>query len=69
MELFWNGERVDVPKGVRLMELLQEKTGGGKGVWGVAIAYNQELLPQNQWKEVTLQEGDRVEVVHGIQGG
>lgn len=35
----------------------------------VAVARNGEVVPRDRWPEVTIQEGDVVEVVRAVGGG
>lgn len=35
----------------------------------VAVARNGEVVPRDRWVEVTVQEGDQVEVVRMVGGG
>jgi sulfur carrier protein len=36
---------------------------------GVAVALDGEVVPRRLWDEVSLREGQRVEVVQAVQGG
>jgi thiamine biosynthesis protein ThiS len=35
----------------------------------VAVELNRDIVPRNLWAETTLNEGDRLEVVHFVGGG
>jgi len=35
----------------------------------VAVEHNGEIVPRAQWSETTLNESDRLEVVHFVGGG
>ena len=35
----------------------------------IAIAYNQTVLRKEEWSSVTLDDGDRIEVVQAVCGG
>jgi len=35
----------------------------------VAIERNRDIVPRDQWDAVSLQEGDRLEIVHFVGGG
>ncbi len=35
----------------------------------VAVELNREIVPRDQWGQTTLNEGDRLEVVHFVGGG
>ena len=36
---------------------------------GVAVALDGEVVPRGRWDAVTLEDGQRVEVVQAVQGG
>jgi thiamine biosynthesis protein ThiS len=35
----------------------------------VAVELNSEIAPRAQWGELTIKDGDRVEIVHFVGGG
>ena len=35
----------------------------------VAVEYNGDILPRTRYAETSLDEGDRLEIVHFVQGG
>jgi thiamine biosynthesis protein ThiS len=35
----------------------------------VAVELNSEITPRAQWDELTVKDGDRVEIVHFVGGG
>ena len=49
--------------------LLQYVSSLGVSVKMIAIAYNGEVLRRDEWAEVTLSEGDNLEVVRAVGGG
>jgi thiamine biosynthesis protein ThiS len=61
-----NGESREVPAGLTLQALLE---------WlrlpadRVAVERNLEIAPRAHWAEITILEGDRLEVVHFVGGG
>jgi thiamine biosynthesis protein ThiS len=36
---------------------------------GTAVALNEALVPKATWPQVTLHDGDRLEIIHPVQGG
>ncbi|MCW2492934.1 MAG: sulfur carrier protein [Pseudonocardiales bacterium] len=36
---------------------------------GIAVAVNSEVVPRSSWPRISLNEGDRVDVVTAVQGG
>jgi sulfur carrier protein len=41
----------------------------GSGRRGVAVAVAAEVVPRSAWERFELADGDRVEVLHAVQGG
>ena len=61
-----NGEERPVRDGITLEELLEEIALSSARV---AVERNGTIVPRARFSEVTLQEGDRLEVVHFVGGG
>ncbi len=36
---------------------------------GIAVAINNLIIPKSRWASYQIQEGDRIEVIHAVQGG
>ena len=68
MELFINGEKRQLVDAQTLTQVL-EQTDVAIDRGGIAIAVNDRLIPESQWETVTLHSGDRIEVIHAVQGG
>ena len=68
MNITLNGEPADLPEPVPITELLRS-LGRDPAVPGVAIAVNLEVLAPQDWADVTVQDGDRVDVVVAVGGG
>ena len=66
MLILVNDERVDCESGEPLAALLS-RLGWDKP--GVALALNQQILPQAQWEDTTLQQGDALLIFQAIAGG
>jgi sulfur carrier protein len=68
MELTVNGKKTQHDDGLSVASLLASlEVEAGAG--GVAVAVNGAVVPRDRWSEVTLAQGDRVEVIHAVQGG
>ncbi len=66
MQITINGESLAVPEGTTISQLLERlQCDPGR----VAVEHNLQVAPRHQYGEMTLGEGDRVEVVHFIGGG
>lgn len=68
MNLTVNGEPRSAPEATTVAELLAS-IGPGLDRRGTAVAVNGEVVPRTAWERVTLEEGDRVEVLGAMQGG
>ena len=61
-----NGEPYEVAEDATVLDLL---TGLGRDPRSVAVERNGELLPRASYAATRLLAGDRLEVVHFVQGG
>ena len=61
-----NGEPRQVAAGNTVLDLLSEL---GRHPRTVAVELNGDILPRDQFSVRALQGGDRLEVVHFVQGG
>ncbi|HVR12078.1 MAG TPA: sulfur carrier protein ThiS [Thermoanaerobaculia bacterium] len=66
LALLLNGEPYEVAAGSTVLDLL---AGLGRDPRSVAIERNGELLPRAAYPHTPLAAGDRLEVVHFVQGG
>lgn len=61
-----NGELRRVKAGATVLELV---AAAGRDPRTVAVEHNGRILPRDRYGEAVLGEGDRVEIVHFVQGG
>lgn len=61
-----NGEASRVASGATVLALLERL---GRHPRTVAVEHNGEILPRELYGSTSLEPGDRVEVVHFVQGG
>jgi thiamine biosynthesis protein ThiS len=61
-----NGEAKEVEEGSTLLALVESLALAPERV---AVELNGEVVRRAEWPRVTLDEGDRVEVVHFVGGG
>jgi sulfur carrier protein len=66
IEIVLNGEGRQAAAGSTVLDLLSEL---GRDPRTVAVERNGELLPRRDFGAVRLAVGDRLEVVHFVQGG
>jgi len=62
-----NGSDRDVATGTKVADIAAELAGSRRT--GVAVALNGEVVPKSRWTELTVEEGDRLEVLSAIGGG
>ena len=68
MQLTINGDIQAVNDGMTLVGLLVSMDLDPEQK-GVAVAVNAEVVAQSTWNETRLNDGDRVDVIHAVQGG
>jgi sulfur carrier protein len=66
--IWLNGEARELPDGVKLLDAV-EAVGAAAGRSGIAVAVDGEVVPRDRWGDIALSDGQRVEVVHAVQGG
>ena len=68
MNLVVNGSNVEVPEGRTIADVVA-RVAPERPTRGTAVAVNGEVVPKTHWDSATLNDGDRVEVLHAIGGG
>ena len=68
MNVVLNGERRQLTPDATVREAVTA-TGAPSEGRGVAVAIDGEVVPRRLWDELSLREGQRVEVVQAVQGG
>jgi sulfur carrier protein len=68
MQITLNGEEQTLADGLTLEDLLRQNNVS-PAEKGVAVAVNAEVIPKGGWADVRLEPGDRVDVIHAVQGG
>jgi sulfur carrier protein len=66
MQLFINGDEKTFDSPLSLAELIEQL--GMKGD-RVAVELNREIVARTYWTETSLNDGDRLEIVHFVGGG
>jgi thiazole synthase len=62
-----NGEDREVEELTTLDELVDQEVEGESE--SVAVALGDEVIPQSNWEETTVRDGDNIELIRPIQGG
>lgn len=66
MQIFLNGQTLDLPGSVSLHQLLEQQ---GYSQRRVAVEVNRSIVPKSRHGEHMLVDGDKVEIVHALGGG
>ena len=66
MKVFVNGDAFEIEDGAKVSDLVAELTDDPRGI---AIELNREIVPKSKHADISLNEGDRLEVVQFVGGG
>jgi sulfur carrier protein len=67
MNIFLNQQSTDIPDQCSLQQLLTQVLNIPLG--GLAVAIDQQVIPQSDWAGCSLQPGDKVMLIRATQGG
>lgn len=68
MQLIVNGQEQSVDDSSTLLDLLIEMNFNAEQK-GIAVAVNAEVVARAMWADMRLHNGDRVDIIHAVQGG
>jgi sulfur carrier protein len=68
MRIQLNGAPLELPAGATLADAVR-MSGAAEDGRGLAVALDGEVVARGGWGEISLREGQRVEVLTAIQGG
>ena len=68
VEVTVNGQTRELPERATVEAAVRE-AGVAEPGRGVAVAVDGEVVPRGEWATVTLERGQRVEVLRAVQGG
>jgi sulfur carrier protein len=63
-----NGEECRLPDDATI-DVAVAEAGAPEAGHGVAVAIDGEVVPRGEWQLRHLRDGDKVEVLHAVQGG
>lgn len=66
MQIFLNGQSLDLQAPIKLAQLLEQQ---GYAQRRVAVEVNRSIVPKSRHAEHLINEGDKVEIVHALGGG
>ena len=67
MRIELNGEPVELAEGAKVAAAVG--TLAADRTRSVAVAVDGEVVPRSEWDATALRDGQRVEVLHAVQGG
>ena len=68
MQLIVNGQEQSVDDASTLLDLLIAMNFKAEQK-GIAVAVNAEVIARAIWADMRLRNGDRVDIIHAVQGG
>jgi sulfur carrier protein len=68
MQIRVNGKSIELDTPLSLAEFLQ-KYGIDLTTSRVAIALNERIAFRTEWGSLIVRNGDRIEIIHAVQGG
>jgi len=68
MRIVLNGSEREIPGGATVDQAVSAAVASGART-GLAVAVEGEVVPRGDWERTALAEGQRVEVLHAVQGG
>jgi sulfur carrier protein len=66
MNIYINGEIQALTSNLSIQDLVNQLDLGNKRY---ALELNQAILPRSLYNETTLNDGDRIEIIHAVGGG
>jgi len=66
MRLSFNGSQIEVPDGTTLLDFVTRK---GVNPKVIVVEHNREIVKQEDWGKVELNEGDNLQIVTFVGGG
>ena len=66
MKIVVNGEPKDLPREMALHDLLEFLSLPTERI---AVELNKQVVPRRSWREVSVRDDDRLEIVHFVGGG
>ena len=66
MTIILNDNAITIDENFNVMQLLQKVKSP---INGIAVAINNEIVPQNTWENVQLKPDDKLLIIQATQGG
>ena len=68
MLIIFNGKNMQTQEGLGLLDFLKQNLIDTAAP-GIAVALNECVILRTRWHLIFLKQGDRIEVIHAVQGG
>ncbi len=66
MKVFINGENKEIPNVVNLLGLLRHFALPQERI---AVELNKEVVRKKDWENITINDADKIEIIHFVGGG
>lgn len=67
MKITVNKREKIMPDNISILEMMKFLNHGD--ISSIALAVNQEIIPQTKWEETNLKDGDKITVIQATCGG
>ncbi|HHT03616.1 MAG TPA: sulfur carrier protein ThiS [Bacteroidales bacterium] len=67
MKITVNKREKIMPDNISILEMMKFLNHGD--ISSIALAVNQEIIPQTKWEETNLKDGDKITIIQATCGG
>ena len=67
MKVIVNKREKIMPENISILEMMKIINHGDNSE--IALAIDQEIIPQNKWEETKLRDGDKITIIQATCGG
>ncbi|MCK9163971.1 MAG: sulfur carrier protein ThiS [Bacteroidales bacterium] len=67
MKVIVNKREKIMPENISVLEMMKIINHGNNSE--IALAIDQEIIPQNKWEETKLRDGDKITIIQATCGG
>ncbi|MFA6806181.1 MAG: sulfur carrier protein ThiS [Bacteroidales bacterium] len=67
MKVIVNKREKIMPENITILEMMKILNHGDNSE--IALAIDQEIIPQNKWEETKLRDGDKITIIQATCGG
>ena len=66
--VYLNNNAISISENVALSEVIESKLPHNNAI-GIAVALNEKVIPNSDWKTTSLNENDKILIIKATQGG